>query len=255
MVPIVELRFSKLPVEGQITGGFKATGGPYPVTGHKGADIGAPEGVAVMSWALTPTKVWALHTVDGQNRPLDGWGDGSLGNCVVLDHVGTPWYSFYAHLQGIGPIEVGMDVLPGTIIGWVGRTGFVTGAHLHWALCRNNGHFGDVDQNFADPMLFVGEPELPLEARLERLERIVAANGVIEYTNRTMPTLTGEEALKFADKQGLSVLLSAQQTRLSVQELATKVSELADEAWEDDNLRDDLITELIDLAERLREAQ
>jgi hypothetical protein len=58
------------------------------------------------------------------------------GNTVVLDH-GLGLYSLLAHLQEIGAKE-GDHVIRGQVIGLVGSTGRVTGAHLHWSVRLNN---------------------------------------------------------------------------------------------------------------------
>lgn len=257
---MVDLNFTANPVPGAIlTGGFKETGPVYPAGGHKGVDWGGvADGVAVYSFATTPTKVFAIHEVDGHNNPLDGWGNGSLGNCVVVDHIGTPWYGYYCHLQNIGPIAVGVDLFPGSIVGYVGRTGQVTGTHLHHALCKNTGHVGDVNTEFADPRLFVtaaptAPPPLSLEARLARLERIVAAYGVKKFTSPDVyTTISGEEALAYCDLKQYSAMLSAQNSNIAIGELAEQIAILMDEGMDDSRLRDDLITAVIDLAEDLR---
>ena len=45
----------------------------------------------------------------------------------------------YLHLNGFGPgIKKGVQVKQGEVIGYVGRTGRVTGVHLHYTLYKNN---------------------------------------------------------------------------------------------------------------------
>ncbi len=53
----------------------------------------------------------------------------------MLDH-GLGLYTFYGHLQSLA-VEEGRLVDPGTVLGRVGATGRVTGAHLHWAARLN----------------------------------------------------------------------------------------------------------------------
>lgn len=65
------------------------------------------------------------------------------GNTVILDH-GLGLYTFYAHLSRIATQE-GTIAEKGQIIGEVGATGRVTGAHLHWAARLNNARVDPLD--------------------------------------------------------------------------------------------------------------
>jgi len=54
------------------------------------------------------------------------------GNTVIIDH-GLAMFSTLAHLSRID-VREGDAVVPGQVVGLVGATGRVTGAHLHWAV-------------------------------------------------------------------------------------------------------------------------
>lgn len=54
------------------------------------------------------------------------------GNTVIIDH-GLGLFSFLCHMSKLD-VAVGDIVTPGQIVGLVGATGRVTGAHLHWTV-------------------------------------------------------------------------------------------------------------------------
>ena len=83
---------------------------------HAGIDIAAPGG--------TPVKAPA-----GGEVIYDGWLRG-YGRVVVLDH-GRGYSTLYAHLSA-SLVKEGQEVKPGAVIARVGRTGNVTGYHLHF---------------------------------------------------------------------------------------------------------------------------
>jgi murein DD-endopeptidase MepM/ murein hydrolase activator NlpD len=58
------------------------------------------------------------------------------GNTVVIDH-GAGLFSLFAHLRSINVRESDMVTI-GAVVGEVGATGRVTGAHLHWAVRAND---------------------------------------------------------------------------------------------------------------------
>lgn len=234
--------FTRLPVEGSITGRYLQTEG-YPAP-HMGVDIAAPVGTPVAAPGVG--KVLAVHKVDAQNQPLDGWGDGSFGNCIVIDHEGTPWYSLYAHFQSFDPAAgVGITLLPGTRMGYVGLTGLTTGAHVHWQLSKNAGFPKDAAVS-ADPLSFYqpaasgGDPNVRLtnlEAEVLRLKNLMGAYGLLGPDGTT---ISGEPALQYANQRQFSALLSGQLANKRIAELTTTVMQLATGAT-DPNLRQELI--------------
>lgn len=54
------------------------------------------------------------------------------GKTVILDH-GLGLYSYLAHLSRLA-VQEGDTVSPGSLVGYVGATGRVTGPHLHWSI-------------------------------------------------------------------------------------------------------------------------
>jgi len=81
----------------------------------------------------------------------------STGNTVVIDH-GAGVLTFYMHLSQRLK-NVGNKVKQGELIGYVGRTGRVTGPHLHFA-ASVHGRFVDPESLLVHP-LHASAPALP----------------------------------------------------------------------------------------------
>ncbi len=73
------------------------------------------------------------------------------GNTVFIDH-GQGLISMYCHMDSTH-VTVGQQVTQGDIIGTVGKTGRVTGPHLHWSISLNN--------TMVDPSLFLRPEHRP----------------------------------------------------------------------------------------------
>ena len=91
---------------------------------HTGTDYAAPLGTPVIAV--------------GDGEIIESKYKGVNGNMVQIQHNGT-YKTAYLHLNGFGPnIKKGVQVKQGQVIGYVGRTGRVTGVHLHYTLYKNN---------------------------------------------------------------------------------------------------------------------
>jgi murein DD-endopeptidase MepM/ murein hydrolase activator NlpD len=113
--------FLKSPLEfSRISSGFSMR--VHPISGnwkaHKGIDFAAPTG--------TPIRAAGDGVVDFAG------GQNGYGNVVVLKH----WNNYstaYAHMSRFAAgLKKGQKVRQGELIGYVGSTGWSTGAHLHY---------------------------------------------------------------------------------------------------------------------------
>ncbi len=107
------------PVEGPISGvyGSQRVLNGEPRRPHFGVDVAAPAG--------TPVKAPADGIVALAEEDLY-----YTGGTVMLDH-GHGLTSVYSHLSAV-TVTVGERLKQGEVIGRVGATGRVTGAHLDW---------------------------------------------------------------------------------------------------------------------------
>jgi len=111
--------------------GLKRVYNNKPRDPHSGLDIAAPEG--------TPVRAVTDGTV------IDADDYFFTGNTVIVDH-GQGVFSLYAHLKEM-KVKPGKRLEQGEILGTIGKTGRVTGPHLHWMMVMN--------ETIVDPLLFV----------------------------------------------------------------------------------------------------
>ncbi len=107
------------PVTGRISGNF---GGQRIMNGvkknpHGGMDIAVPEGTEVKAASD------GVVTLTAENLFYSG-------NVIIIDH-GYGLHTVYAHLKEI-KVKRGDTIKQGDIIALSGKTGRVTGPHLHW---------------------------------------------------------------------------------------------------------------------------
>jgi len=121
MRPLWEGPFGLPLTEGKVTSPFgtRRSYNDGPVNGfHGGTDFGAGSGTPIYAPAGGRVVLAEKLTV--------------RGNAVLIDH-GVGVYSGYWHQSALA-VQVGQTVQPGDLVGYVGDTGLVTGAHLHWEM-------------------------------------------------------------------------------------------------------------------------
>lgn len=91
---------------------------------HNGVDYGAPIGTPVLA-----AEKGRVIAVDNQDRYCYR---GAYGKYVVIEHENN-FTTLYAHLS-LQAVAVGDYVLTGQVIGYVGKTGYAIGPHLHFTV-------------------------------------------------------------------------------------------------------------------------
>lgn len=129
-IPVTEF---SLPAKGPFSSpfGLKRFFNNQPRNPHSGLDIAGPVSAPISTPA--PGKVVAVGHYFFN------------GKTVIIDH-GYGLTSMYCHMSKIA-VKLGQQVKQGDSLGKIGKTGRVTGPHLHWSISLNNTR--------VDPLLFV----------------------------------------------------------------------------------------------------
>ncbi|MGI9317347.1 MAG: M23 family metallopeptidase [bacterium] len=93
---------------------------------HKGVDYGAPMKTPIMSTGD------GIVTLAGRKK--------GYGKTVIIRH-GHKYQTLYAHMNSYAKgLKAGVRVKQGDVIGYVGKTGWTTGPHLHYEFRLNGVH-------------------------------------------------------------------------------------------------------------------
>ena len=93
---------------------------------HRGIDYAAPRGTPILA--------------AGDGKVITASRSNSNGNFVVLQH-GEEFVTKYLHLSKFANgVKKGKKVKQGSVIGYVGSTGWATGPHLHYEFLVNGSH-------------------------------------------------------------------------------------------------------------------
>jgi len=96
--------------------------GPYGGSPHNGIDYAAGLGSAIKS-------------IGAGQIVANGVGNSGWGNWIAVQHPNN-MVSLYAHMSTFANLKVGSTVTAGQVIGYEGKTGKVTGSHLHLSLYK-----------------------------------------------------------------------------------------------------------------------
>ncbi|MFY0683632.1 MAG: peptidoglycan DD-metalloendopeptidase family protein [Balneola sp.] len=129
---------------------------------HYGVDYAAPLGTPVIAV--------------GDGEIIQSRYNGAAGNMVKIRHNST-YSTAYLHLNGFASgVKEGRKVKQGQVIGYVGRTGRVTGVHLHYNVYKNDRPVNPV-KLVLPPSKGISNEELEtykiaIEAKKEALDKI-----------------------------------------------------------------------------------
>lgn len=142
---VVKHRYFDWPIdEARLTRGYSADPVPHPKKrkkrSHWGVDLAAQKG----------TPIYSSHPgiVVYSGKDFKGYGK------MVLLEGENGWATIYAHLDKI-TVREGQKLRQGDLLGLMGRTGRVTGVHLHFEIRQNKDAY--------DPLLFLPNGEKILE--------------------------------------------------------------------------------------------
>lgn len=132
---------------------------------HRGVDYGSPHG--------SPIYATADGTISYAGVK------GAYGNMVKVRH-GQNVDTLYAHMSKISDkTKVGRKVSQGDVIGYVGRTGRVTGTHLHYEFRKNGKH--------VDPLAVEFPAAAPLEERY-RADLQLVSDSLVAQMRSVLPS-------------------------------------------------------------------
>ena len=125
----------------------------YGSGGHKGIDI--TRGCGTPIYAVAPGRVYYV------GNGLDLYGAYMV--LVVHNVNGRLVFSQYAHVQPNIPVGVGQNVDIGTVVAYMGSTGYSTGCHLHLEMSQYygwgyNGSYNQYRASIISPWTYVPSP-------------------------------------------------------------------------------------------------
>ena len=103
--------------------------------GHRGIDLSTSKKPGIRVYCVQAGVVAALQSWNGSTQGAQSWG-----NMVLINHGATNGVTYttrYAHLASLPNLTVGQSVVKGQQLSTAGKTGNVTGIHLHLEVTAN----------------------------------------------------------------------------------------------------------------------
>lgn len=136
---------------------------------HTGTDYAAPLGTPVIAV--------------GDGIVTESRYRGVNGNIVQIQHNGT-YRTAYLHLNGFGPgIRKGVEVKQGQVIGYVGRTGRVTGVHLHYTLYKNDVPVNSLQIDLPSQESILASSKDSFALEVQKLSYLLSQGGIVMAIN------------------------------------------------------------------------
>ncbi len=136
---------------------------------HTGTDYAAPLGTPVIAV--------------GDGIVTESRYRGVNGNIVQIQHNGT-YRTAYLHLNGFGPgIRKGVEVKQGQVIGYVGRTGRVTGIHLHYTLYKNDVPVNSLQVDLPSQESILASSKDSFALEVQKLSYLLSQGGIVMAIN------------------------------------------------------------------------
>lgn len=129
---------------------------------HYGVDYAAPLGTPVIAV--------------GDGEVIEARYRGPNGNIVKIKHNGI-YTTAYLHLNGFAPgVRPGKRVKQGQIIGYVGRTGRVTGVHLDYRIYKNDQPVNPLNIDLPPSKALEGEELRNFKLYIERYRHLMRSS-------------------------------------------------------------------------------
>lgn len=175
-----EQTFIRMPTAARVTSAFNQVR-RHPVTGklrpHWGVDLGAPTGTPIYASSDGVIKYKRY-----QRRGYGYW--------LCVNH-GNGYESIYAHMSRYAKgMAVGRKVKKGELIGYVGRTGLVTGPHLHYELKKDGKQINPMTAELPTEDGIAKESLVQYQVAIAPLKRQLALLGKLHLAQSTETVTT-----------------------------------------------------------------